>query len=552
MLKFGTLVNHYQIYMAANSMVRGVLTFPSLTSLLLAQPSTIQGATPGSITDRTDHYDTLGWYLQDDLRVRSNVTLNLGLRYEFNTQLQEVHGIQAALRNIQQDATTTVGPLFKNPSLHDFSPRFGFAWDVKGDGKTAVRGGFGLLYDIGNFGTAIFDTISGTPPFSNTSTLQTPPAIALTLPVTFPASASGKSPNLINYSLQQPHMLQYNLTVDRQLPFDMALTLSYAGSRGLNLMQLREGNPTVPQILPDGQQFWTGSDPRKNPNWNNIRIITAGGNSWYNSLQVGFMKRLTKGLQLQSSYTYSKLIDDADEQVPADRTGLPADSVHRQLDRGPAAFDLTQNWRLNAIYRFPQMTSNGILRKVMNGWWTSGILSLQSGYPYELTVTNDRSRQKSGTIVASRPDLVPGRTGSNITHGVSAGCLGIPAGTKIGPPNLYYDPCAFTIPPLGSLGTLGRDFLRGPGLANLDFSLVKDSPLHFLGEGGKLEFRAEFFNILNRVNFATPGVGGGGGNTAGTIFAGAQNVEPPVASAGVPTNTATTSRQIQFALKIIF
>ena len=269
-LKFGTLINRYQLYTSSQSYNRGVLTFPDLPTFLLAQPNIIQASTPGSILERDFRFTTLGWYMQDDLRVRSNFTLNLGLRYEFHTQFREVNGIEAALRDVQHDATGTVGPLFKNPSLRNLSPRFGFAWDVNGDGKTALRGGFGLVYDIGNLGATMYTVASATPPFSNQSQRQTPPPITLSFPLTFPPGTEGKSPRALDYSLQQPHMLQYNLTVERQLPFDMALTLAYGGSRGLNLMQTVDANHTIPQVLPDGRQFWTGTDPRANLNWNSI------------------------------------------------------------------------------------------------------------------------------------------------------------------------------------------------------------------------------------------------------------------------------------------
>jgi hypothetical protein len=161
----------------------------------------------------------------------------------------------------------------------------------------------------------------------------------------------------------------------------------------------------------------------------------------------------------------------------------------------------------------------------------------------------NRSRSKTGVggygTVNDRPDLVSGRNNGNIISGTTAGCSGVAAGRTLGTPNLYFDPCAFTLQPVGFLGNAGRNFLRGPGLANLDFSLVKDTPVRYLGEGGKLEFRAEFFNILNRANFALP---------ASLVFAGGTTTvdEPRLSTAGLITSTSTTSRQIQLALKLLF
>ncbi len=532
-LKFGTLINRVQQLFINGTNSRGSVGFASIGTFLQGLPNSTQGATPGSIFDRRYHYSTLGFYGQDDLRWSSRLTLNLGLRYEFNTQFEEAHGHGAALRDIQHDANTTLGSPFANPSLRNFSPRFGFAWDVAGNGLTAVRGGFGLLYDIGDVGSPLSAGVGATPPFSSLSTLSNPGP--LTLPLVFPASAAGKALRTLDYLLQQPHMLQYNLTVERQLPYSMALTLAYGGSRGINIMKTVDGNPTVPQVLADGRQFWTGNELRTNRNWTSIELYTASGNSWYNSMQFLLTKRLSRGLQFQSTYTWSKLLDERQGQVTGNENlasgDFPPDPTHRSIERGLASFDATQNWRFNAIYRLPQFASaGGVADKLMNGWWLSGILSMQSGYPFTPVLNSNRSRSKvnGGGGGIDRPDLLPGRHGSNII---------------LGGPTQYFDPTAFKVPEAGFLGTAGRNILRGPGYAGLDFSMAKDTSLRFLGDAGKLEFRAEFFNILNRVNFSSPNR---------TVFAGLLDNERPLATVGTITSTVGSSRQIQFALKILF
>ena len=182
---------------------------------------------------------------------------------------------------------------------------------------------------------------------------------------------------------------------------------------------------------------------------------------------------------------------------------------------------------------------------LLNGWWTTGILSLQKGYVFTPALGSNRSFSgvNGGGAGIDRPNLVPGRSHDNVVQGATAGCLGVPAGRNLGGPDLYFDPCAFTIPAAGFLGTAGRDILYGPGFANLDFSLAKDTPIRFLGEGGRLEFRTEIFNLLNRPNFDIP---------SRTVFSAQADVEQPVLNVGRINNTATTSRQIQFALKILF
>ncbi len=562
-LKFGALSNHYQQFIQVSTNINGTINFPSLVSFLSGGPlNTYTSLTPGSILARYFHYTTLGFYVQDDWRVKSNLMLNLGLRYEFNTQPNEVTGHGAALRDVQHDANTTLGPPFENSSLKNFSPRFGFAWDVNGNGKTAVRGGFGLLYDIGNMGSGLVVGTTATPPFSSSSEVLR--SATFSIPFSFPPGAAGKALRTVDYLLQQPHLLQYNLTVERQLPFATGVTLAYAGSRGINLVQTKEGNPTVPQGVPVGNtcvaqnpppafsltqpRCWTGTDPRTNPNWTTMEFKTGGGSSWYHSLQFGASKRLSKGLQFQSSYTWSKLLDETQGQLGAENGGTPVDSVHRKLDHGPAEFDITQSWRFNAIYRLPALVnSGGATGAILNGWWISGIISAQTGYAFSPTLGSDRSRQNAGTST-DRPDWAPGATTQGVTSGKSRGCqvgtAGVPAGTPLGTPQLYFDPCAFAIHPLGFVGNVGRNVLRGPGVANLDFSVAKDTALRFLGESGKLEFRAEIFNILNHANFDMP-------STAS--FSALRDVEAPLANAGRITSTGgRTSRQIQFALKILF
>jgi hypothetical protein len=316
-------------------------------------------------------------------------------------------------------------------------------------------------------------------------------------------------------------------------------------------------------VLVDGRKFWAAGLPRINPNWGPIELHTAAVDSWYNSLQLGLLKRVGKGLQFQSSYTWSRALDDNQGQLGADSLGTnayPADPANIRLEKGLASFDAAQSWHFNTIYRLPDLTSTqGGIEKLVNGWGISGILSAQSGTPFTAALQTNRSRSSinggasSFGVASDRPDLVAGRNNSNATSGTTAGCPGVTAGQKLGTPNLWYDPCAFTLPAAGFLGTAGRNILRGPGIFSLDLSVTKDTALRFLGEAGKLEFRAEMFNILNHPNFTVPELGGGSSdNSAGVVFAGSRDGELPLAAAGRITSTNTSARQIQFGLKLLF
>src|SRR5947208_1671879 len=195
-LKLGTLINHYRQHILNNNNAVGTVTFANVNNFLLGLTSQYSVMTPGSLRERHYHFNTLGFYAQDDFRVLPNLTFNLGLRYEFLTVPDEVTGHGSALRDIQHDDKGTVGPAFRNMSLLNFSPRFGFAWNVTGDGKTAVRGGFAELYDVGVTGVSMAIAAIGTPPFSSFSAVATP--TPFTLPFFFPSSVLGKSLRLID------------------------------------------------------------------------------------------------------------------------------------------------------------------------------------------------------------------------------------------------------------------------------------------------------------------------------------------------------------------
>ena len=591
-LKFGALINRFQPEFTQGAGSTGQAIFPTITHFLRGTPAAYTSRAPGSILDSDWRFNTLGFYVQDDWRVASTVTLNLGLRYEYLTDPVETNGHVSVIRNLQVDANPTCADpryclqaddpetLFNNPSYRNFSPRVGVAWDVTGDGKTAVRAGGAMLYDVATFGTAI---IGLNWPYSSTQRASS----NFSIPFVFPEGPGGRSANGIDFNLDQPHSIQYNLSVERELPWDLAATVSYAGTRGLDLYRRTEGNPIIPlgtpsldangnnvcrnlgtpAFDPEGDKCWLGTEARINRSWAQSNFLIADSNSYYHGLQLQLRKRLTGGLQFQSSYTFSKAIDETQGIVDAENTTshfASTDPFDRLRDRGLSSFDLRHNWSLNTIYRLPPFSSaGGVVGALANGWWVSGILRMRSGYPFTPVLGDDRSRSAvlGGVAGLDRPDLVPGVKASDITKGVSRGCDHIPAGTPVGTPELWFDPCAFMLPAEGFLGTAGRNILRGPGLTNLDVSLAKDTPLGLLGAGGRLEFRAEVFNVLNHANFATPEVGVADTPSAAVVFPGSPDEFGPggvlipqrrLTTVGKILKTATPSRQIQLSLRLLF
>jgi hypothetical protein len=598
-LRFGTLLNRFNEALTVPVNYEGSASYTSFANFLKGIPLSYGGPLTGSDINRYFLFNTLGFYAQDDYHVTPRLTVNLGLRYEFMTTPREAEGRQYAIRNLKTDSTVlpggelaawTPGPVMQNRTYWNFSPRLGFAWDVFGDGKTAVRGGAGIYFDVGNLGGAFINEADGSYP-TISDTFTNPGNAVVAFPITPPTVASVLSSNLTNsvvtvdYNAGQPYNIQYNLGGQRQLGRNTAINVAYVGSHGVHLWQQLEGNPTIPTAVVNGIQYWSDSIPlcqsgtiptcRNNPNFGSVTTNSTVGVSYYDSLQVVVNKRLSSGLEAQGAYTYGHSLGTPIGQVVgADCAGAPGmdtgvSSNTREYDYGPSCFDVRHNFRLSLLYYFPNLKSHGLLSKLVDGWWTGNIVALQTGLPFTPILANNRSNSGNLSTGADRVDINTQTVAKGTVLTNAEGGDYISATTFIpynpytvitGNSNQWFNPNMFHLQPMapcpnnpaltcGTLGDAARGVLRGPDLGEWDFSLVKDTAVSLLDKQGSVEFRAEFFNVLNHTNFGMP--------ASATVFNGATSVlgayqQAPLPGVGQITTTVTTSRQIQFALKLIF
>jgi Carboxypeptidase regulatory-like domain/TonB dependent receptor len=539
--KFGAMVHRYQLNNNATFAQDGVFVYAGgVEPFLTGSPLVLFVKAPNTDFYRGLRQTIFGFYAQDDLKLRSNLTLNLGLRYEPSTTPTEVNDRVANLRNINDAATTVGGPFIDNPSKRSFAPRIGFAYDPTKKGEWAIRGGFGI-FNVPLRPDQYFLQLSTQPPFGNTLVLPGvfPNAFTALInsPIPFPGALFS-----MQFDAEQTRVYQYNLTVQRELGKDLAVSAGYVGSRGTNLLTNPNLNVRTDFQIINGQKFYPQVDNPQflNPNFGTLNRILFNGDSYYNALQLTANKRFSTGLQFQTSYTFAKSIDTASAFASIFLNGSPGgdnqDPQNPVSDRGLSDFDIRHNFVSNFLYELPFGKGrkfgagySGVAEKLIGGWGVGGILYLQSGIPFNATLGFDNAGNGNNNVQAQRPSLAPGRDFDSIITGN---------------PNGFVDPTAFVLQPTGFYGNLGRNTLEGPNLRTFDFSFIKKTPIK---EGINLEFRGEFFNLFNITNFAPPDAV----NRSVFTLDSMSNVVSP-STFGQLTRTSVSSRQIQFGLKLLF
>ena len=519
-MKTGVDWQNFRYDGVSDSRSRGRLRFRSVSEFLSGTTQQFEIAKPGSDFERHYRQNLIGAWLQDDIKMSSQVTVNAGVRYEMTTTPHERDGKVSNLRNIMDPAVTVGDPLFLNPTKKQFAPRLGFAWNVGGRGTTAVRGGYGIFYEeplFYQYRSPIFRAL----PYVDRAVITRP-----ALPVTLASLASGGVPEneVMQYDLDPSYMQQYNVNVQHQLPWDSAVTVAYMGSKGTDLMGSADVNLAIPQVV-DGREFFPANPIRRNANFGTLRMSLQGFHSRYNGVSLGWVKRQSHGLQFQGSYTFGHSWDNRSgsggRQEFRNGQGRAFDPYHLDLDWGRSDFDVRHNFVLDSTYLLPFSGP-----AVVEGWQLSVVGTFASGVPFSPVIPGDSDRDGS-TDNVNRPD---------IATGVSTK----PTGGRT--PDMWFNPDAFVFPGAGFRGRAGRNILEGPGLATIDLAIVKNTPL---AGRRSVQLRLEVFNLLNRANFDIPFNDPDGealfddqGNripTAGKIFA-----------------TSTDAREMQIAIRFVF
>ena len=490
-----------------------LLGFPLLTSI--------------ARVDNAQHIRTQSYnfFVNDSFRVRRNLTLNAGLRYEYNTPpvdaFDRANVYDVDTHGLVKVGTNGVPRSGFEADKNNFAPRVGFAWTIGSDQATVLRGGYGVYYDQSPLAPA--EALYFNSPYFDNNIFFSLPGLPLTLANPFPSFFPFPLPDsalAIQRDLRTGYMQHWNLNIERQLWRRNVLEVAYVGSKGTKLVTARDINQPAPGALPPGLPIV----PRPNPFFDDIDLLESRANSNYHALQARFEQRLSHGFSGLISYTWSKSIDDASNFfTSAGDPNFPQNSYNVRAERGRSNFDVRQRLSASYSYLLPFgkgrrfVGNSGLATSLLSGWETFGIITLQSGRPFTVALLPEIDNSGTGrSILGFGANDRPNIAGNPVLNNPATG--------------RWFNTSAFSFPAPGTFGNAGRNILDGPGYQNVNASLVKNTAL---SEGVTLQFRTEFFNLLNHPNFNLPD-NFLGSPTFGVI------------------SSARDPRHIQFGLKLLF
>lgn len=515
----------------------GQFNFGSITAFLTDGTVNWQDTYFPSVTPMYLRQSIFGGYIQDDWRFRHNLTINLGLRYEMSTVPTEKNNKFVNLPSLTATVANLGSPFFKNPTYRDFEPRVGLSWDPFGDGKTAVRAAFGI-FDILPLTYNFFLNLGHPYPKTISPVESNLPAGSFPSVVTAPAPnwpSTVQSTNLTPFNPPENYLMLWNLNIQRQIMPSTTVMVGYVGNRGIHMYEHDDDADVVlPTLTPQGY-LWPavrGSGTRLNTSVGDITYADYNGHSYYDALNVAVIKKLSRGLQVQGTYTWQKGIDTGSTSVNGNTfsnsiRGLPWFCT--ACKRGLSDFNVGRVLKINFIYDLPSPTLGGaFVSRVLGGWELGGIITVQDGVPITPIMGGDPLGENN-----AYPYDVPNRL-------TGPGCA-----TAVNPGNVanYINLNCFADPnPLTLMGNAARNSIIGPGLFTWDASFYKNNYIKKISESFNAQFRVEIFNAFNRPNFGTP-------DDTNQLF---NQSGAPVAGAGSLDTLATTARQIQLALKLIW